>query len=255
MNLTQLTNPHIAATAPAESRVDPAAPMRTRRVTLSPAEEYQARPGETELIPDALAALILSRKAFVEVGSKGVTLNRKELGGKRRYWHPDSPLCNHIGKAEKRKIIAVWNDLDPSCIHLMSVEGRYLETLPAETMPAMLDNEALSKELAAHRRVHARHHEHLRRLHAEDSLAALESARNNTTEIQRAVTIMPAEATGQRDAAPSDLAASVESGDRRIKAGQATHAAHRREADASFNLPRPRQQTPSETILDPFDIA
>lgn len=255
MDLTQLTNPHIAPAA--LPRTPDAAPMRTRRVTLSPAEEYQARPGETELIPDALAALILSRKAFVECGAKGVLLNRKELGGKRRYWSPDSPSCSRIGNGEKQKLIAVWNDLDQDFIHLMSVDGRYIETLPCETMPAMLDQAALSKELASHRRVHARHHEHLKRLHSDDSHAALESARNNTAEIQRTITTLPAEATNQRDASASPVAAGIEAGASRIKSAQATHAEHRRSADAAFDSPptNKRSNTPAEAILDPFDIA
>ena len=254
MDLSNLANPYIASQA--GDAVTNNNPLRTRKVTLSPAEEYAARAGNTETIPDALASLILCRKAFVEAGAKGVTINRKDIGGKRRYWHPDSIVCNRIGSGEKLKVIAIWNSLDTDIIHLMTAEGRYIESLPSETMPAMLDNAALSKELASHRRVHQRHHEHLQRLHADDSLGAVESARANTAEIQRAITIIPtADTAGQRDAESSDLATAVDRGQSRVKQGQVNAANVRREAAAILDRPKARQTEPlAEIFLNPYDI-
>lgn len=258
MNLQNFVNPHIATNAEADVDTDlEMPPMRIRQVTLSPSEEYAARPGQVETIPDALAALILSRKTFVEIGPRGVTIDRKELGGRRRFWHADSPLCNEIGNGEKRRVVAVWNSLDLSCIHLFNTDGRYLETLPAENQPAVFDQQALSNELAEHRRVHERHRAHLQRLHADDSIAALESARANTAEIKRVVTILPAEGVDSGEAQPTPDAIAAERGGAHVRQRIAEHARLRNQADAIFDRPLRRDQpeaVPASKPWDPFDI-
>lgn len=186
--------------------------MRTRQVTLSPAEEYLRREGEVETIPDAMAALILSRKTFVQATHKGVDIKSVEVGGRRRYWHPDSIVCNRIGSGESLRVLALWSPLDLSKIHLMTERGEYIETLPAEVQPDALDSESLASELAKHRRAHHRLADHLRTLHAEDSQTELDNARANTAAVQRVVSILPVELPDQGEAEPSRAAAAVERG-------------------------------------------
>lgn len=208
MNLATLRHPGFAAalacTEPPEPAAETPAPetepapavdrVRTRFVTLSPAEEYARRAGETEPIPDALAAMILSKKTRVQVTGKGVKITHKDWPRPttRKFWHADSALCNDLAQATPRQVWAIWNPQDLSCIHLLDDAGRYLETLPAEELGDFMDAEKTNRLLADQRRQINRMTAHLEALHAPDIDAEIERTAHNHAEMLRAVTVQPA---------------------------------------------------------------
>lgn len=241
--------------------------MRVRTVTLSPADEYERRPGQTETIPDALAAMILSRRTRVQVTLKGVTI--RDGAEKRTYWHPDSPLCNAIGDGETRRVVAVWSTQDTTKIHLLDDQGRYLETLPEKGKVAWFSQEGAA-ELAGHRRVISRVYDHLQRLHQGESIDAVECARiarEEAENVQRAtMNFEPPASTraGQRDADLSPTAEAIAEGTNRIAQAEARTAERRREVDAVFDrggapgasrVESSRVESPARrAVYDPFDI-
>lgn len=166
--------------------------LRIRHVTASPAEEYQLRPGNVQPISGSLAALILSRKGKVEVSTKGIKVERVDLGGTRYYFHPDSRVCSDLSVRE-HKVVYVINRLAPEIIHLLDETGRYLESLPERGNPDVLDNDAQAIELANNKRVIKRAAEHLQRLHGKDTAEALQNMRDNSAEMLRVVQTLPAE--------------------------------------------------------------
>jgi hypothetical protein len=273
MELMHLRNPHFA-TEPAQEvcaevaeSVAAMPPMKLRTVTLSPREEYGRRPGATETIPDALAAMILSRKTRVEVTLKGVTVREGTL--RRRYWHADSPLCNRIGSGETMRVFAVWNRLDPSRIHLLTDDGRYLETLPEEGKAVWFDREEGAKELANHRRTISRVYDHLQRVHDTDSEAAVDRARSNAaaaeTVLRTTMNFEAPEAAMQEAAGPvatkrrgtsrMETAEAIAAADRGTTRVQAEAAQRRNEVDAFFDRERPRaRETRPVATYDPFDV-
>jgi hypothetical protein len=266
MDLSNLRNPHIAALAPQEdcgvSAEPVVAPMRLRVVTLSPAEEYVRREGVTEAIPDALVALILSRKTRVQVTMAGVKITEGKV--KRVYWHPDSPLCNRIGDGETLRVFAVWNRQDDSRIHLMSDDGRYLETLPEKGKAAWFDHEQGAKIIADSRRAITRVYHHLQSVHEGESITAVERAQRNK---EAAETVLratmnfeaPQAAATGRTAEESPALAALERANRGTAEAQATAAETRRAADAHFDRPvaPARELSPAlqrADVYDPFDV-
>jgi hypothetical protein len=182
---TALCNPHFVQSTEAES---PAMP-RLREVTNSPEMEYAARPGEVERLADSMAALILFRKRFAEVGREEIKFTEnKQL---YKFFSPDSITC---GLPSGTKVHIVFNRHDMTCVHVMTKEGRYVETLPAKSSAEILNPEDASRELAAHGRMAARTLDRVRVLHESDTLAAVMRARQNEEDIQRVVATLPAEA-------------------------------------------------------------
>jgi hypothetical protein len=178
-----------AATAPEEIVT-----LRTRPVTVSPAEEYQFRPGEVRPISNELAAAILSFKGRAIVGNKGVTVERKDIGGKFVYFHEHSVTLNDFASREK-KLFYVINRQTPEVLHLLDEAGCYIESLPLRERPAVLDNEAQAEQLRQHKTVINRAASRLQQLHGEDTREALQTLAENSREMQRVVQTLPAPCT------------------------------------------------------------
>lgn len=192
--------------------------MRLRNVSISPLEEYALRDGEVRPISDALAAMILSFSGRAEITSKGIKVERKELGGIRYYSSPDSIVCGDLSQRE-RKWFYVLNRRQPDRVHILNAEGAYVETLPEKNMPGALDNEAQAKELADNKRVFARTAAHLQRLHGDDTQQALEDARHNAEVATRYVQTLDAPAAmpaGEVEPAPSRMADRVAGANRSL---------------------------------------
>jgi len=183
-SITSVYDEASAAASNAEVR------LKLRSVAVSPAEEYALRAGEVRTIPDSLAALILSRAGRAEVNLKGVVVDRKDLGGRCTYWHPDSRVCSDLS-ARSRKIFYVLNIHRPEVIHLLDDAGTYLESLPLKERPAVLDNAAQEAESRKNHRAIARAAEHLQRLHADDTREALDALRHNAEATRRVVQTLP----------------------------------------------------------------
>lgn len=224
---------------------DPDVRLKLRTVSVSPAEEYALRAGEVQTIPDSLAALILSRSGRVEINLKGVVVDRKDLGGRCTYWHPDSRVCSDLS-FRSRKVFYVLNIHRPEVVHLLDEAGTYLESLPIKERPAVLDNEAQTAEARKNHRAIARAAAHLQRLHADDTRDALDALRHNAEATRRVVQTLPQ--PGCKPAADpvqeprSALGETIAAAERDVMAGRANY-------DRTPAPTAPRQ--PSRTTRQP----
>lgn len=205
---------------------------RLRKVTNSPAREYAARPGVVDSLPDSVAALICSFKGRAEVQRNGIKVERKELSDTPIfYWHEDSRTC--LGM-QGQKVFYVLNPNTLDCVHVMDAQGRYIETVPRKGLPRILDYDAAKKEIAKHRRYMSRQETRLQELHGEDTKEILQRHRDNTEEMMRATTILPASADAQ-EATQSE--ARTPTGDRIAQRGEHVQGVvddyHRQRASAA----------------------
>lgn len=190
--------------------------LRLRKTKVSPHEEHALRPGETRPISDALASLICCRKGRAEIGPRGITVERKDIGGKRIYHHVDSILCNDLSQRE-RKIYYVLNSLKPDVIHLLDDTGRYIESLPEKAMPGVLDQAAQEKEYRDQKRQVNRVARHLQELHGEDTKDAIAALAHNAEVMKGIVQVLDRPSPAPANApAPSPLGERVRNGERRI---------------------------------------
>lgn len=190
--------------------------LRLRKIKVSPHEEYALRLGEVAPISDSLAALICCRKGRAEIGPKGITVERKDIGGKRIYHHVDSRLCNDLSQRE-RKIFYVLNSLKPDIIHLLDDTGRYIESLPEKFQPGVLNNEEQKREYEDQKRQVSRVARHLQELHADDTKEAIAALTHNATVMKGIVQVLGTDTPSPTNApAPSGLGEQIQRGARKI---------------------------------------
>lgn len=254
MKLRNITFSIPAATAPARSAPENWHGRRRSRA-VSPAREYSLRDGLAEAISDELAACILSRKGFADLNLRGIIIDRSDIG-RRRYGHPDHPLCNDLGRGEQRRVCYVINALNPAVAHILSDDGAYLGTLPEIVRPGALDNNALDIERAGKKRQARRARELLEKLHQPDSDRALEVSSRHAEQILKVVQTQPLEgASGERQQPSRTLAAMRDAGARHT-----TSLNQRRqiqeEVEEAFATPRMREPAAHSGItaddLNPF---
>ena len=194
--------------------------LKTRKITASPLEEYAHRGGEAAPIPDALAALILAPSGRPRVTARGVTI---EKGGQRRtYWHPDSPLCSDLSNDGRRVVYSLGKG--GAVAHLLTEEGKYLETLPAKDRPSPLDAAAMKKAHASHQRSIGRAAATLQKLHEADSGEAVHRAEQNAEEARHLCSAaysadLPEEP--RRPSAPAPLARRIAAVNVEVERGEA----------------------------------
>lgn len=190
--------------------------LKLRKVKVSPHQEYALRAGDVAPISDSLAALICSRKGRAEIGPKGITIERKDVGGKRIYHHPDSRLCNDLSQREQ-KIFYVLNSLKPDVIHLLDATGRYIESLPEKFQPGVLNNAEQKREYDDQKRQVSRVARHLQELHGEDTKEAIAALTHNATVMKGIVQVLGTDTPSPTNApAPSALGDAIQSGERKI---------------------------------------
>lgn len=208
--------PTNAPAAPASESKPANTRLRLRKIKVSPHEEYALRPGEVRPISDSLAALICCRKGRAEIGPKGITVERKDIGGKRIYHHVDSICCNDLSQRE-RKIFYVLNSLKPDVIHLLDDTGRYIESLPEKAMPGVLDNAAQKREYDDQKRQVNRLARHLQELHGDDTKEAIAALAHNADQMKGIVQVLGTNTSSPTNApAPSRLGDQIQHGQRII---------------------------------------
>jgi hypothetical protein len=242
-------------------------PLRIRYVTTSPAEEYAARPGNVAPLADSIAALLLSRSSRVTPTSQGITLTHPTLG-KLTYWHPDSIVCSNLGTARMDKVVAVIALDQPDVCHVLSISGKYIETIPQKLMPNALGHEASDSEAFAQaKRAQARAAAQLQELHQPDTAAAVDAALHNAAALQRAVTTLPADRAPHADAPAtvSRVAALATESAAALRESRVTLDIQRNRADAAMESIAARRQTSPQLVpagshnshpsyIDPFDL-
>lgn len=215
----------LETTAAAPSTPEPSADitLRTRRVTVSPHEEYQLRQGEVRPISSELAAAILSFKGRAVIANKGVIVDRKDIGGRYTYFHEDSITLNDFSSREK-KLWYVINRLIPDVLHLLNEDGTYIESLPLRERPAVLDNAAQAKQASENKTIINRAAKRLQDLHAEDTREALETMAENSREMLRVVQTLPAPSAQPVQPARSITGEAAAAGTRAIQVTRANKA-------------------------------
>lgn len=256
MKLRNITFTRDTAQAAIVITPEPGSPQwygRRREITVSPAREYQLRDGTVRPISHELAACILSRKGFAELTLKGIVIERTDIGGRRKYGHPDHPLCNDLSSGTTRRVCYVINPLDPSIVHILSDDGSYLGSLPEKSRPGALDNDALDRERSAKQRQIGRAKQLLENLHAEDGNRVLEANANRAEQILKVVQTQPLPAARESDPMPpSRMAGGIAATTERHTVNRAERHAAMTDADDAWSSPR-RHAIPVAAGLDDDD--
>ena len=198
----------------------PVAMPRERKVTNDPAREYAQRPGEVERLPDDLAACILSAKRMATVKRNQIII---EVDGEDyKFFHPDSITLR--GFTGETRVPVVFDNHDLSCIHILTRDGEYVETLPRKGEAAFFDEAAGRRELAATRALISHVESRIEDIHKPDSRRAVESARHNLETIRNSLHTLPLKDAPTRTAPATEQTSRL--------AGAIDQAARAREARA-----------------------
>ncbi|MBN1671186.1 MAG: Mu transposase C-terminal domain-containing protein [Kiritimatiellae bacterium] len=216
MNLTGLRNIHVPAPSSVLtiSRSDPPVESpppdftpRHQKVSRAPAEELQARIaaiGAPEAIPDALAAIILSKQRRETVAANGISFI--EAGTTYRYWHENSATCRKVGE----KVLLLYDPDERDVIYIISESGEYVETVPRADKVEWFSAD-MDKQIERHRRVAKRVHEGLKKTHALTAKREHDRTKANAEALQFAHEFRPDQPAPAEDrpAAPCAPAAAM----------------------------------------------
>ncbi len=239
--------------------------FKIRYVTASPVEEYQLRDGQVQPISNALASMILSKSGTATVTRKGLKIDKKELGGRRTFWHADSPICNQLtGEQSEYKVVYFFNPHNTDLVHLLDAKtGTYLESLPAKEQISPLDAEAAGKQIAKHNRQIGRAMSHLQNLQGDETRQVLEEASRNAELASKVISTLPAKkdasvAPHKPERTTADQVDAIEQladqGRQKIKQAVTRDRALEKAVERKMNtMPAPAKRR-QELIPDPLDI-
>jgi hypothetical protein len=216
-------NVHLKQQAPAELDQTSRLP-RLRILTNDPAREYAQRPGEVERLPDAVAALILCKQGFNKVQRNGIKI---EIDGKKLcYWSEGSiTIAEKAGTNDK--ILWTVNRQQPDVLHILTLDGEYVESIPLEGRAEWFDPKGF-EILAAKRRANNRRMTRIADLHAPDAAAAIAAETHNGVQLKGLVQTFPSPPGSTRDSrvavgdSPNELhtsSSSAETVDREVASG------------------------------------
>jgi hypothetical protein len=118
---------------------------RFRKVRRSPDEEFGARVerfGAPARMAESVVALILQKQKFVQVTRNGIGFEWNT--DKYQFWHENSATClNKVGE----KVLVTFDPDEMSAVHVLTEDGRYVETVPQKGKVAWFDDEAMKKAL------------------------------------------------------------------------------------------------------------
>jgi hypothetical protein len=162
---------------------------RLRELTNDPAREYTARAGETEPLPDSVAALILCRKGWAKVERHQITVTLD--GNELQFTSRDSLVIASKNGTGERVLLAI-NRRAPDVLHILTDDGRYIESIPRKGEAQWFDAGETSSAAIGTARAHlqrdmARYAE----LHAPSRDAAAADAAHNAAEVHRLVQTFP----------------------------------------------------------------
>lgn len=179
---------------------------RIRPVGRSPDQEFNARPGNLRELPKAVEIALMSGRVTVTVTRAGITfkpdlLNSTGAVKKLTYWHLNAKVCqpSWVG----RRVIAAYDRFDPSFIHVLDEDGRWIEPLPLKDKAIWFDPESTGKAIADVKKAASRVHDTLQLLHQDDSERSADAAQANQGKLDKLVHTFPSKArktTGAGDA-------------------------------------------------------
>jgi hypothetical protein len=196
--LPELRNIHFDIAPPEPSTTTEALPshkpiareLRARRVKMSPNEHFAAKVqehGQPLHFPKSVIALILQKQKSIEITKNGIHFDY--LKTKYTYWHQDSTTCaNKIGQ----KALVTFDPDDMNFIHVLTPDGRYVESIPQKNKIEWFDDVALREEQKAKKASLSRDIERFREIHGPTSDEKANRVLTNAEKMQ-IVNTFPAE--------------------------------------------------------------
>ncbi len=206
LKMSGLRNIHVESSHSADESAEcsrspqPAHVLRYDKVSRSPDEEFAyrcSRWGMPERVPHELEAIILSKRGEATVTPDGITITIE--GEQYRFWHADSRVCLHqVGQ----KVLYVRSRNYTECIHILSNDGEYLETLPCTKTPDVFSSEA-RQEIKQTRRVIDQIHDGLKKTHrltTQEAVSRHKENRKKLSALDPAIVEIQPSALSQRPA-------------------------------------------------------
>lgn len=224
--MIKFRNVDVLSAAPAHETEEPTLP-RLRAVTNSPEMEYERRGGVVQPIGDDIAALIVAEKRSAEVRRDEIVI--REGKDTFKFSAVGSLTCQ---TKEGQRVLVVYNGAErthgangPSCVHVLTNDCEYVETLYRKDRAAPFDQESSARAISHANRSIAASRQRLEIIHGKDIKELVEAAQQNAAEMRAAVTQLPAPAAARTENAP---AASTE---RSRAVAEALHRGGRRKGD------------------------
>ena len=141
--IAELRNIHFSAVATpgAMSRAE----IAHRRINRSPDEEFGRRMdkgGPLGKFAQSVIGLIMQKQKFVQVGKNGITF--EYMRNRYTFWHENSVACrDQVGQ----RVLVTFDPDNIEFCHVLTDDGRYIESLPAKNKVAWFDDEAMREEM------------------------------------------------------------------------------------------------------------
>lgn len=162
---------------------------KLRSRTNDPAREYAQRGGEVRRLPDSIAALILSKKGWAKIERHQIKVT---LDGEDLFFASRDSLVIAAKNGTGERVLWVMNRRAPDVLHLLTDDGRYIESVPRKGEATWFDHGAASQ--AAHADATAqiqRDARRLQELHRPDTEAAAAAAQHNAAQTRRLIQTFP----------------------------------------------------------------
>lgn len=174
---------------------------RLRRVTNDPASEYAARLGAVAPLPNSVAALILCKKGWAKIERHQIKVT---LDGEDFVFTSRDSVVIAAKNGTGERVLWALNRRAPDLLHLLTNDGRYVESVPRKGEAQWFSQDAASGNAYAEAQAMIqRDARRLRDLHASDTTTAAETAQQNAAEVHRIVQTFPSAAPErQQSAAP-----------------------------------------------------
>jgi hypothetical protein len=183
---------------------------RLREKTNDPLTEYGQRPGQVERLPDSVAAIILCKSgaSVVRRHEISVTLNKTEY-----IFKSADSLVLRAKNGTDEKVVWLVNRMRPDVLHLLTNDGRYIESVPLKGEAQWFSNDDESQRALSDAKRSIGHDlADMKELHGIDTAKAVEDARYNAGSIHTLTRTFPTTDTPEAKAcAPraDDVMASV----------------------------------------------
>ena len=174
---------------------------RLREKTNDPLTEYGQRPGQVERLPDSVAAIILCKSgaSVVRRHEISVTLHKKEY-----IFKSADSLVLRAKNGTDEKVVWLVNRMRPDVLHLLTNDGRYIESIPLKGEAQWFSNDDESQRALTDAKRSIGHDlADMKELHGIDTAKAVEDARYNSAQIHTITRSFPTpDASNAKASAP-----------------------------------------------------
>jgi hypothetical protein len=167
---------------------------RLREKTNDPLTEYSQRPGQVERLPDSVAAIILCKSgaSVVRRHEISVTLNKTEY-----IFKSADSLVLRAKNGTEEKVVWLVNRMRPDVLHLLTNDGRYIESIPLKGEARWFSSDPESQRVLTDAKRSIGHDlAGMKELHGIDTAKAVEDARYNASQIHTLTRTFPVSPQG-----------------------------------------------------------